>query len=69
MNRELIAEEQGVDLSDQTLPTKADYMSDIYECLACHHQALLDQFKDLDCDGDILGTCPKCGQHGLILEK
>lgn len=68
MYRELIAEEQGVDLSDQTLPTKEDYMSDKYQCLHCDAIAPLSEYKDTECDGDITGICPHCHSNAILLE-
>ena len=65
--RELIAEEQGVDLSDQTLPTKEDYEKDLYECMACNTISPLIDFEDTEWDGDVFGICPKCGKYAMIV--
>ena len=40
----------------------------IYECLKCGEQSPLDQFEDTECDGDVLGKCPKCGVFTIILD-
>lgn len=40
----------------------------LYECMQCHTISPFDDFEDLECDGDIWGLCPHCGQTGMILE-
>jgi RNase_H superfamily len=40
----------------------------LYECMNCDYVGNLSTFDDTECDGDVLGTCPCCKNHTVILE-
>ena len=40
----------------------------LYECMKCGYVGNLSTFDDTECDGDVLGTCPCCKNHTVILE-
>ena len=68
-NDEMLAEECGLDydevMADDNTLTAEDF---IYECAQCGERSPLSDFKDTECDGDVWGTCPKCGKHTMIFE-
>jgi ribonuclease HI len=37
------------------------------ECSNCNYKGHLDTFKDTECDGDVLGTCPKCHKNRILI--
>ena len=53
----LLAEEAGVD---------KEVFGDLYECGRCDEVRDLSEFKDTECDGDVIGTCPNCGTRTLL---
>lgn len=69
MNGSRIAEESGVDY-DKIFSLHDDLskevFGDLYECGNCDEVIDLVLFKDTECDGDIIGTCPNCGIRTLI---
>lgn len=66
---EMLAEECGLDydevMADDNTLTAEDF---IYECAQCKEPSPLNDFTDTECDGDVWGTCPKCGKHTMIFE-
>jgi exonuclease SbcC len=38
-----------------------------YKCFHCNFISALENFQDTEYDGDVLGTCPKCGKNGVIV--
>ena len=40
----------------------------IYQCSHCDEQSSLNKFEDTECDGDVWGRCPKCGEYVMIFE-
>lgn len=39
-----------------------------YQCIKCNHIAYAMEFEDVKCDGDIMGICPNCKQHSVLVE-
>jgi oligoribonuclease NrnB/cAMP/cGMP phosphodiesterase (DHH superfamily) len=66
---ELLAEECGLDydevMADDNTLSASDF---VYECAKCGERSPLDEFEDTECDGDVWGTCPKCGKHTMIFD-
>ncbi len=44
-------------------------MKELYECINCNTIADIDKFKDVECDGDINGICPKCKKYVIMLDN
>lgn len=44
-----------------------EVFGDLYECAGCDEVRDLSEFKDTECDGDVIGTCPNCGTRTLLL--
>jgi len=43
-------------------------MKEFYQCVRCNYVGSLDKFGDVECDGDIIGTCPNCKKNRILLE-
>ncbi len=43
-----------------------EVFGDLYECGSCDEIRDLSEFKDTECDGDVIGNCPNCGTRTLI---
>lgn len=43
-------------------------LADKYECCKCDYIGDLNSFEDTECDGDIIGICPKCKVSTIILK-
>ena len=66
MEQEYLAHESGLDLDEITeYPelTKDDFQ---FECPHCGY--IGSDFEDMEADGDILGTCPKCHRFTILEE-
>jgi len=43
-------------------------LMDLYECGNCDYTGELSTFGDTEYDGDVIGTCPRCGKNCVIIQ-
>ena len=66
---ESLAHESGLELdglyADNNNLTKSDFQ---FQCAYCDYIGTGEDFKDTEYDGDIIGLCPNCKEHRILID-
>ena len=66
---ESLAHESGLELddfyTDNNELTEADFQ---FQCINCNYIGTGADFEDMECDGDIVGYCPNCKGHHILID-
>jgi hypothetical protein len=68
-SKESLAHESGLELddfyTDNNELAKADFL---LQCINCKCIGTGADFEDMECDGDIVGYCPNCKEHHILID-